>query len=123
FAISMFLSCGKEVTVLPEETVLTKEQLQAQHQQYFDKLIANEEGWFLNIAGEEGKDSVMLHLIFTADGSVLAKSTTRENMNFATSRFRVYGDYQSLLKFEGTSIFSLMQYKEHAPDQFVIADF
>ncbi len=123
FAISLFLSCGKETTFLPEETVLNKEQLQAQHQQYYERLVANEEGWFLNIAGEESKDSVMLHLIFKADNSVLIKSTTRENMNLATSQFRIDGDYQSLLKFEGTSIFSLMQYKEHAPEQFIIADF
>ncbi|NGM61769.1 DUF4302 domain-containing protein [Sphingobacterium sp. SGG-5] len=123
FAISLFVSCGKEITILPSETVLTKEQLEEQHQQYFEKLVANEEGWFLHIAGEERQDSVMLHLIFKSDHSVSVKSTTRENMDFATSRFRIYGDYNSLLKFEEASVFSLMQYKENAPIQFIIDNF
>lgn len=121
--IMIFFSCGKEVTILPQEDVLSKEELEQQQKEYFDKLVQINEGWFFNLAGAEEKDSVMLHLIFKQDGKVLVKATTRENLKLNESQFSIYGDYRSILKFEGNSIFSLLNRISDAPQQFIIQDF
>ncbi len=121
--LAMAFSCSKEITTLPEENVLTKEETIQQHKDYTNKLVSNEQGWFMSIGGAESKDSTMLHLVFKADGTVLVNSTSRENLHAVASTYTISGDYKSILKFTGASIFEVLERIDDSPQELVFKDF
>ncbi|ERJ59883.1 hypothetical protein [Sphingobacterium paucimobilis] len=121
--LAIVFSCSKDITVLPEEETLTKEEAVQQHKDFVNKLVSNEQGWFMSIGGAESKDSTMLHLVFKADGEVLVKSTSRENLVAVTSTYQIIGDYKSILKFTENSIFGLLERIDDSPRELVFKDF
>lgn len=118
---AIFFSCSKDKTTLPDEEVLSPEEMANQHKAYFNALVGQTNGYFFNVAGAEaGTDSVFMHIVFKPDGKLTIQSATRENLNLQESSFSISGDYNSILKFEGNSIFTLLKKILDAPSQFII---